>query len=376
MTELRVGIEGIIGAGKTTFINNMRNHVRENYKDIHLGIINEVINHELLESFYQNPKEMCSMLQVHIMNNSLNNDKMVDFSISNNILIDDIDNYSNITVKNDYIAKYEYQIYIKDRTTIGNMVFAIVNFLKGNMTEVTFKSFYKLIKPYLLTQGLSYKMEKILYLDNPVDDCIRNINIRNRKGEDAIERSYLYDLDMIYFIMIINLIYKRKNIIIKTWNQYCHMNNMDSLLLQILNEKCSNSVTKIKKKFIDKIKQNSLKLCVIDDSGNRNIIKSKVSNKTYKYTIVYEGNSALESVYEQMISNRIFDEVDKNTIVCIPYPNDLLLNDDNETFDSYIERVFISKKYNIDTLSKQLPYYLRRIIMKHLSLNHSIILYS
>ena len=140
-TKKIYALEGNIGAGKTTILKIISNH----FKDIEL--VEEPVSQwqnlggsNLLDAFYTDPKrwgfsfEFFSMLtKIRALLNAANSDK---------------------------------PIIIIERSILSNKVF-----------------FY--------LEHVYPQLSGIIYLDTPVDECIRRITKRNRGEECSIEKSYL-----------------------------------------------------------------------------------------------------------------------------------------------------------------------------------------
>ena len=157
-------LEGNIGAGKTTIMNIISSHfsdvefVEEPVKSWqNLGGMN------LLDAFYSDPKrwgfsfEFYSMLtKIQALLNAANSDKPV-------IVI--------------------------ERSILSNKVFMDLSHELGKLEEMEFRMLMNTYDFYL--QHVYPQLSGIIYLDTPVDECIRRITKRNRGEECSIERSYL-----------------------------------------------------------------------------------------------------------------------------------------------------------------------------------------
>ena len=166
-TKKIYALEGNIGAGKTTIMKIIGQYftsvefVEEPVKDWqNLGGMN------LLESFYTDPQrwgfsfEFYSMLsKIKALLNAGNSDKPV-------IVI--------------------------ERSILSNKVFMDLSHELGKLEEMEYRMLMNTYEFYL--QHVYPQLSGIIYLDTPVDECIRRITKRNRGEECSIERSYLQSI--------------------------------------------------------------------------------------------------------------------------------------------------------------------------------------
>ena len=163
-TKKIYALEGNIGAGKTTLLKIIGN----NFKDIEF--VEEPVNQwqnlggmNLLDSFYKDPKrwgfsfEFYSMLtKIKALLNAANSDK---------------------------------PIIIIERSILSNKVFMDISKELGKLDKMEYhmlKNTYKFYEQHVYPQ-----LSGIIYLDTPVNECIRRITKRNRGEECSIEKSYL-----------------------------------------------------------------------------------------------------------------------------------------------------------------------------------------
>jgi len=163
-TKKIYALEGNIGAGKTTFLKILANF----FKDIEF--VEEPVSQwqnlggmNLLDSFYTDPKrwgfsfEFYSMLtKIKALLNAANSDKPI-IIIERSILSNKV--FMDISKELDKLDKMEYR-----------------------MLMTTYNFYLQHVYPHL---------EGIIYLDTPVDECVRRITKRNRGEECSIEKSYL-----------------------------------------------------------------------------------------------------------------------------------------------------------------------------------------
>ena len=157
-------LEGNIGAGKTTMMKIIGQYFTS------VEFVEEPVSQwqnlggmNLLEAFYSDPKrwgfsfEFYSMLsKIKALLNAANSDKPV-------IVI--------------------------ERSILSNRVFMDLSHELGKLEEIEYTMLMNTYHFYL--QHVYPQLSGIIYLDTPVDECIKRITKRNRGEECTIERSYL-----------------------------------------------------------------------------------------------------------------------------------------------------------------------------------------
>ena len=157
-------LEGNIGAGKTTILKIMEN----NFKDVEF--VEEPVKEwqnlggmNLLDSFYSNPKrwgfsfEFYSMLtKIQALLKAANSDK---------------------------------PIIIIERSILSNKVFMEISKELGKLDKMEYTMLLNTYYFYL--EHVYPQIAGVIYLDTPVDECIKRITKRNRGEECSIEKSYL-----------------------------------------------------------------------------------------------------------------------------------------------------------------------------------------
>jgi len=166
--KVLISIEGNIGSGKSTLYEMLK----EKYKDKIL-FIDEPVNEwnnitmdgkNLLEYYYENNKKWGYLFQSVAFITRLNKLK-------------------------EAINNPKYSIIISERTLESDKkLFAQLLYENGNMNELEWKS-YNLWFDYF-----NIKMTHYIYLKADVNECIKRIKRRNRKGEDEIPYDYLKKL--------------------------------------------------------------------------------------------------------------------------------------------------------------------------------------
>ena len=166
-TKKIYALEGNIGAGKTTIMKIIGQHFTS------VEFVEEPVSQwqnlggmNLLDAFYSDPQrwgfsfEFFSMLsKIKALLNAANSDKPV-------IVI--------------------------ERSILSNKVFMDLSHELGKLEEMEYRMLLNTYDFYL--QHVHPQLSGIIYLDTPVDECIKRITKRNRGEECSIERSYLQSL--------------------------------------------------------------------------------------------------------------------------------------------------------------------------------------
>ena len=163
-TKMIYALEGNIGAGKTTIMKIIGQYFTS------VEFVEEPVSQwqnlggmNLLDAFYSDPErwgfsfEFYSMLsKIKALLNAANSDKPV-------IVI--------------------------ERSILSNKVFMDLSHELGKLEEIEYSMLMNTYHFYL--QHVYPQLSGIIYLDTPVDECIKRITKRNRGEECTIERSYL-----------------------------------------------------------------------------------------------------------------------------------------------------------------------------------------
>ena len=86
-------------------------------------------------------------------------------------------------------ANSDKPVIVIERSILSNKVFMDISHELGKLEEIEYTMLMNTYKFYL--EHVYPQLAGIIYLDTPVDECIKRITIRNRGEECAIERSYL-----------------------------------------------------------------------------------------------------------------------------------------------------------------------------------------
>ena len=163
-TKKIFALEGNIGAGKTTILKLLS----KNFQDIEF--VEEPVNQwqnlggeNLLEAFYKDPVRWGFSFEF----------------------------YSMLTKIQSLLkaANSEKPIIIIERSIISNKLFMDLSKELGKLDTMEYKMLINTYEFYL--QNVYPQLNGIIYLDTPVEECIKRIIKRNRGEECTIEKSYL-----------------------------------------------------------------------------------------------------------------------------------------------------------------------------------------
>ena len=163
-TKKIYALEGNIGASKTTVLKIME----KNFKDVEL--VEEPVKEwqnlggmNLLDSFYSNPKRWGFSFEFYSMLTKI-----------------------KALLK---AADSDKPIIIIERSILSNKVFMDISEELGKLDKM---EYCMLINTYNFYLKFVYpQIAGVIYLDTPVDECIKRITKRNRGEECSIEKSYL-----------------------------------------------------------------------------------------------------------------------------------------------------------------------------------------
>ena len=157
-------LEGNIGAGKTTVLNLMSKtfndveFVEEPVKDWqNLG------GQNLLESFYKDPERWGFSFEFYSMLTKI-----------------------QALLK---AANSEKPIVIIERSILSNKLFMDLSNELGKLNPMEYRMLLNTYEFYL--QNIYPQLSGVIYLDTPVDECVKRIIKRNRGEECSIDKNYL-----------------------------------------------------------------------------------------------------------------------------------------------------------------------------------------
>ena len=163
-TKKIYALEGNIGAGKTTILKMIAKH----FKDVEF--VEEPVKEwqnlggmNLLDSFYSNPQRWGFSFEFYSMLTKI-----------------------QALLK---AADTDKPIIVIERSILSNKVFMDLSKELGKLDKMEYCMLMNTYDFYL--QNVYPQLSGIIYLDTPVDECIKRITKRNRGEECNIEKSYL-----------------------------------------------------------------------------------------------------------------------------------------------------------------------------------------
>ncbi|MFA7057233.1 MAG: deoxynucleoside kinase [Candidatus Cloacimonadales bacterium] len=186
MENLRIGIIGNIGVGKSTLVTKAKTEPFKQqllalfpgeHDDVDIHTFDETFNPAVLDEFYKDPVKNAFMAQIEFFNGRLERQKS-------------IENSRGIILEDRTLAE-DYHIFGKAQRILGNM------------TEAEFQAYQRTY--HLMTE--TFKEPDILvFLRADVDVLLQRIANRGRESEKLIQRDYLQQLNYLYEEFIANYV--------------------------------------------------------------------------------------------------------------------------------------------------------------------------
>jgi len=167
-----IAVEGPIGAGKTTFANQLASLLE--YKCFEEPTSKH--KNPLLEDFYRDQKAFSFPMQIQMLTIRLELERSATTQIATN----------------------EIPGAITDRSTDGDSVFAFLNYQIGNMSKTLYQLY---LRTFNIMKSIRPYPDLIIYLDVPVHVLKERIQQRNRPFEQQLlepNNQYLYLLERAY----------------------------------------------------------------------------------------------------------------------------------------------------------------------------------
>lgn len=186
-----ISIEGNIGSGKSTILNSLKQHFKENKNIIFLqepvaewDKIRDKNNITILSKFYENQKKYSFSFQMMAY-------------------------ISRLSLLKDTIEKNPESIIITERClNTDRHVFAKMLYDSGNLEDIEYQIYLQWFDHF----SNIMKIQKIIYLKTDPKTCHSRINKRNRDGESNISIDYLENCHNYHEVMINN--FKKTSIVI------------------------------------------------------------------------------------------------------------------------------------------------------------------
>jgi deoxyadenosine/deoxycytidine kinase len=167
-----VSVEGNIGSGKSSFLDNLKSHYQSNERIVFVdepieewNTIRDKDNNTILQCFYKDQKQYAFSFQILTLTTRL------------------------IQLKK-HIDKYPEHIIISERSILSDALFAELMYNEGKITPIEYQIYCKQYEYFLeLIPDIH-----IVYLRCDPTECKKRIKKRARKGEENIGIQYLSDL--------------------------------------------------------------------------------------------------------------------------------------------------------------------------------------
>lgn len=157
-------IEGNIGAGKSTLINKIGLSIKDvEFIKEPVGVWENLGGENLLKKFYEDPIRWGYSFEAYVMQSKV-----------------------EALMKG---AKTEKPIIMVERSILSNKVFFELSAELGKLDLMEHHMLLNIFEFY--TNFLYPKLSGIVYLETPLEECIRRIKKRNRCGEEEVDRNYL-----------------------------------------------------------------------------------------------------------------------------------------------------------------------------------------
>lgn len=170
-------IEGNIGSGKSTFIDNLKKYIDE--KGLYALILQEPVKEWL---------KLKDSKGVNVLEHYYKDSKKYAFAFQMNAFISRVKDI--VDFKNKYPNKL---IFVERSVYTDKNVFCHMNYLNGNITEMEYKIYNQWFDFY--SEHFDLKPDAYIYFKTDYNICLERIKKRDRNGEDAIPIEYLKSLE-------------------------------------------------------------------------------------------------------------------------------------------------------------------------------------
>lgn len=166
-----LSIEGSIGAGKSTIIENLKEYMKDFSKEVvflkePLDIwegIKDSVGENILQKFYGNPEKYAFSFQVMAY-------------------------ASRLSIIRNAIETHSPAVIICERSLAADKnIFAQMLFDEGTIDDVNFQIYNMFYKEF----SGNYPLDGIVYIDADAETCHKRVGKRSREGESEISLEYL-----------------------------------------------------------------------------------------------------------------------------------------------------------------------------------------
>lgn len=166
-------LEGLPGVGKTLFCESVIKSMSN------VKVLKEWVDEEMLEKYIKDMKKYATRFQFCIQNETMTRMKEA--------------------VK---LAKEGFTVFV-DRGIVGNRCFAELQHKNGLISRSDIEV-YRRAYSYEMVEGLNDVEFSTIYMKADVKTCLFRINLRDRKGEDAYDVTYLSELKNIHDSLLLD----------------------------------------------------------------------------------------------------------------------------------------------------------------------------
>lgn len=205
-----ITVAGLIGAGKTTLAKALWEHISTNYAHSAQVHYESVDTNDLLPLFYQDMKRWGFALQVSLLTQRHRQLQQI--------------NWNNAECN------------IEDRFMDEDHVFATTLLKQGNMDEVEFGIYEKMVEIY---ENHVKRPDLVVFLDVSAEKSYERIASRGRTMEKGIPLEYLRALHTEYKLFI-KEVSKKIPVICISWEEFQETPDVAALIMDRWKTKCFN----------------------------------------------------------------------------------------------------------------------------------------
>lgn len=259
-----VVVEGNIGAGKTRLCTEAALNG--------WNVLSEYVNKKLLKLFYEDSKRYAFTMQMSMIQRRLYHTKL----------------HAQMMKYGDFKGSGN----IADRSPLGDWMFALCNFLLGNMTTSEMEAYEAEVKTTadkLADFWFLNQVSAIVFLDDSSEGCKRRVECVRKNAEELKIPLYYYEcIDDAYFYMIrciLNDPSASNKLIVFRWGQYDEWQAVEAAVHQKQQQvhKCYNDMGCLVYKDDAIVKRDYQRYCLdnekIDHSLNV-IFKANIMNRS------------------------------------------------------------------------------------------------
>lgn len=191
-------IEGAIGVGKSTLCDEISEIVLNHQQ---FDVVQERVEQTLLNEFYKNPVANAYWFQTYMFTQ-----RIVDFG--------------NRVKENtrEYLDTHKFRPirYVFDRSIFGDMVFAVTNYICGNINDMQLSLYMTCWRACMesLNPDNVYNDSRIIFLNVTLEETRKRILKRGNEAEKDISAAYLNILICVYYNLVMSLLEDGRQVVI------------------------------------------------------------------------------------------------------------------------------------------------------------------